>query len=106
MQWSLDNRPVAAAALSRSAKEACPGVALIVPPRFRLIYCKLHLRAANFVSRPWRETLRSVLPYVFALSRPAQPATGLKIELDDHLLADIGVSREEAFLEAQKLFWE
>jgi uncharacterized protein YjiS (DUF1127 family) len=57
------------------------------------------------VSRPWRETLRSVLPYVSRCHARRNQRRAL-IELDDHLLADIGVSREEAFLEAQKLFWE
>jgi uncharacterized protein YjiS (DUF1127 family) len=28
------------------------------------------------------------------------------LELDDHLLADIGVSREQALREASKRFWQ
>jgi uncharacterized protein YjiS (DUF1127 family) len=57
------------------------------------------------VPRPWRETWRSVLAYVSRChARPHQRRA--LIELDDHKLADIGVSRREAVREAQKFFWQ
>jgi uncharacterized protein YjiS (DUF1127 family) len=58
-----------------------------------------------FVSRPWRETLRSVFAYVSRCHARHNQRRAL-IELDDRLLTDIGVSRREAVREAQKFFWQ
>jgi uncharacterized protein YjiS (DUF1127 family) len=57
------------------------------------------------VTRPWREALLSMLAYVSRCHARHNQRRAL-IELDDHMLADIGLSRDEALREARKLFWQ
>jgi uncharacterized protein YjiS (DUF1127 family) len=53
---------------------------------------------------PWRALARSAWTRVLRFAERREQRLAL-LELDDRLLADIGISRADAFAEARKLFW-
>lgn len=63
------------------------------------------LARRDTVSRPWGEALFSLLAYISRCHARHNQRRAL-FELDDRLLADIGVSRDEALREAGKPFWQ
>jgi uncharacterized protein YjiS (DUF1127 family) len=59
----------------------------------------------GFFAFPWREFLRTAIEAVARASARRGQRCAL-LELDDHLLADVGVTREQARHEARKRFWQ
>ena len=56
----------------------------------------------------WREALRTVGAWVEAWSRMSERGRQRRAlaDLDDHLLRDIGMTRDHARREAEKPFWK
>lgn len=60
--------------------------------------------AAELPTIPWRAFLHAVFDRATLLAERRRQRLAL-LELDDRLLADIGISRADALAEAHKPFW-
>ncbi len=78
------------------ASATCSSFASVDPPA---------IRPATLGRVPWREALRAALAAIARFHAGHNQRRTL-IELNDHLLADIGVTRGKALCEARKFFWQ
>ena len=65
----------------------------------------LHAPVSRKLDWPWPDWFRDLAPAIARMSRTQRERQRL-LQLDQHLLRDIGITRDQAEKEAAKRFWE
>jgi uncharacterized protein YjiS (DUF1127 family) len=65
----------------------------------------LHTSASREIDSPWPDWFRDLAPAIARMWEKRRSRQRL-VELDEHLLNDIGVTRDQAEREAKKWMWE